>query len=526
MSSANQNLSQLESSGLIRLAQASPELEYLFRHALVQEAAYGSILKKDRKQLHLAVGEALERAYADRADELHGLLAYHYGRAEAWDRTLLHARAAADRAKRLYASAEALAFYDQALNALAHLATGGVDKEPRRENVIHHFDILSERHGVWSLLGQFGRARSDLEEMVTLARHLDDDSRLADTLNGLGNFYLNFGSGDPRAVLEEALAVKRRLGDLAGQADSLNLLSNIYLDQGEFTLGVGAFTEAHRLFETVGDPDGIARCEWAVGAITYEAIGDYESAISRLERALAITRQRGNHALECGSLMMMGAACVRLGDYDSARQHLNASLEIARQIGDRPAESWALLYLSWAERETGQFESGLQLIRRAEAIGRDVGALFQIQYALYSLARLYLTMDNPHPAVAALNELLGVRAQQYVWVSSRIRAQAALGRVYARLGNLDEAAHCAVEALRDMEEREGRGVAEVQAAYFDCYLALRQTDFDKASQALMRAQTAMLTLAGYISDENCRARFLNNVTVNREISAAWSQANE
>ena len=85
MSATNLFLTHLESSGLIRLAQALPELEYLFRHALVQEAAYGSILKKDRKQLHLAVGEALERAYADRADELHGLLAYHYSRAGAGD---------------------------------------------------------------------------------------------------------------------------------------------------------------------------------------------------------------------------------------------------------------------------------------------------------------------------------------------------------------------------------------------------------------------------------------------------------
>jgi predicted ATPase len=50
-------LGRLETSGLIRLAQVEPDLEYLFRHSLVQEAAYHSLLAADQKRLHLAVGD-------------------------------------------------------------------------------------------------------------------------------------------------------------------------------------------------------------------------------------------------------------------------------------------------------------------------------------------------------------------------------------------------------------------------------------------------------------------------------------
>ena len=78
-------LNTLESAGLVRLAAAQPELEYLFRHALVQDAAYGSLLKKDRKQLHLAVGEALEQLYAEQRDERAATLAYHFEKAEVRD---------------------------------------------------------------------------------------------------------------------------------------------------------------------------------------------------------------------------------------------------------------------------------------------------------------------------------------------------------------------------------------------------------------------------------------------------------
>jgi len=65
MPTLTQRLTQLESHGLIRLAATQPELEYLFRHALVQDAAYASLVKADRKQLHLAVGEALESLYPE-----------------------------------------------------------------------------------------------------------------------------------------------------------------------------------------------------------------------------------------------------------------------------------------------------------------------------------------------------------------------------------------------------------------------------------------------------------------------------
>jgi len=81
MAALAQHLSRLESYGLIRLAAVQPELEYLFRHALVQDAAYASILRADRKRIHLAVGEALERLYPARAAELAPTLAQHFSAA-------------------------------------------------------------------------------------------------------------------------------------------------------------------------------------------------------------------------------------------------------------------------------------------------------------------------------------------------------------------------------------------------------------------------------------------------------------
>jgi predicted ATPase len=74
-------LDTLEARGLIRLAAAQPELEYLFRHALLQDTAYESLLKQERRTLHQVVGMALEELYPERVGEMAAVLARHFEQA-------------------------------------------------------------------------------------------------------------------------------------------------------------------------------------------------------------------------------------------------------------------------------------------------------------------------------------------------------------------------------------------------------------------------------------------------------------
>src|SRR5262249_49885931 len=117
-------LAQLESAGLIRLADELPELEYLFRHALVQEVAYESLLKADRRRLHHAVGAALEEIYPDRLEELAPLLAQHFHEAGDSTRALQYFTLAGDGAYRQYANAEAVEHYTHALLIAHHQPVG------------------------------------------------------------------------------------------------------------------------------------------------------------------------------------------------------------------------------------------------------------------------------------------------------------------------------------------------------------------------------------------------------------------
>lgn len=104
----HQCLAELQQAELIREKQRLPELEYIFKHALVQEAAYGSILADSRRGIHRRVAQAIETLFADRLDEFASLLAHHYTCAEDWDKAQEFLFKAGDQAGRMAADTEAL----------------------------------------------------------------------------------------------------------------------------------------------------------------------------------------------------------------------------------------------------------------------------------------------------------------------------------------------------------------------------------------------------------------------------------
>ena len=131
---AELQLDTLESKGLIRLATIDPELEYLFRHALVQDAAYESLLKQERRLLHRQVGEALEQLYPERHAELAALLARHFEQADDPERAIEYLIEAARYANERNAVAEAHDLFGRA-RALLPPAEAGDPAELRRRRL-------------------------------------------------------------------------------------------------------------------------------------------------------------------------------------------------------------------------------------------------------------------------------------------------------------------------------------------------------------------------------------------------------
>ena len=118
---AVRDLDRLTATELIREKQKTPELEYIFKHALVQESTYESILLKKRHELHGKVASAVETLFSDRLEEFSSVLAYHYAKAEQWEKAQEYLFKAGDQAGKIAADAEALTHYHQALETYARV---------------------------------------------------------------------------------------------------------------------------------------------------------------------------------------------------------------------------------------------------------------------------------------------------------------------------------------------------------------------------------------------------------------------
>ncbi|NQT55478.1 MAG: AAA family ATPase, partial [Desulfobacteraceae bacterium] len=156
-------LSYLKEIQLIRERRRMEELEYLFKHALAQEAAYESILVQKRKELHLKVADSILKVFKERLHEFYGMLAYHYSKGEDPDNTEEYMIKAGEEALRSSASSEALNYYQQGLKL--YLKKYGKAANPEKlatfeknialaffnkgqyENAVKHFDSVLELWG-------------------------------------------------------------------------------------------------------------------------------------------------------------------------------------------------------------------------------------------------------------------------------------------------------------------------------------------------------------------------------------------
>lgn len=516
MNNIQERLQTLETSGLIRLTQMEPEIEYLFKHALIQEAAYDSLLKADRRQLHAQVGFILETNYAHRQDELLGIITYHYNQAEQWEKALHYAELAANRFKLNFANEEALAYYQIGLNAAEKIIlSSGVEIKTAVQQKM--FAILSDRQGVWTLMGVFENAKSDLNQMIGIARELGDDARLADALNGLGYFYINTSSQDPQPVLREALEIKRRIGDQAGQADSLNTLGSVLFSTANPSEAMENYLEARQIYESIKSEDGIARSDWSIGLAEYELLGHYEQARIRFENSIAISRKLGMKGLECGGHMTLGANYVRMGEMKKAETALLTAMEIAVQIGDYPSQGWIYLYQGWSLREKKKYQEALVLIEKAIAISAERNIFNLKWYGYYSLSQCQSLTGDLEGSYKNAKYAYEISRDVDVWVSVTCRATALLAEITMMMHQEHEAEKLGLAALQELEKFGVSSVAELAGVYLSCYNALQKSQPERAFQSLQLAYEKIMEQAATLPNEEAKKRFLENVRINRNV---------
>jgi hypothetical protein len=362
------HLNTLESSGLIRLIAAQPELEYLFRHALVQDAAYGSLLKKDRKRLHLAVGEALEQLYPNQRHELAATLAHHFEKAEVREKAIHYFTLAGDRARQAYASAEAIAFFRAAISQIEHVMSQATEQlESWREKLAKLFESLAD---VVELTGQhhiaqnaYGKAlkaqgqlaqpdpvgQARLSRKLGFACSVNRQHTEAQQAWDEGEKMLGSHPSEQDAS-EQAQAWRREWIEIQVER-AWNHYWRFQTDEMERVC-----EKARPVMERYGTPVQRARVLMVICLARFQR----ERALPS-DETMALTQEVLTYALASGDLALIFDAQFNVGffhlyrlEFDQVDEPFRACMEIVERTGDAIRKSRCVTYLMMLARMRGQ----------------------------------------------------------------------------------------------------------------------------------------------------------------------------
>ena len=396
---------------LVAADLVTPGPDHRFRHGLLQEIVYQNILVARRTELHSRVGTALETLGAGSPESLDRLVAlgHHWALGTDKRRGARYLMAAGDWARGMYANADAIQHYRQALDALEHC--GAVETER-----------LVARERMADLLGPTGRRGSALGEYEVVEagyRAAGDAPSRARIHRKMGGLHWDAGAR-ARAVqcFEAGLAL---LGDDREHIEQAHL----YQEMGRLAFRSGdsqravEWAEQARLHaeRLAADPalDAEGRGEAATAAaqshntlgVAFARLGRMKEAVGHIERSVALARENGLLQAACRGLANLSVLYSTL-DPARAIETCTAGLETAKKIGDLGFQSrlYANLAVAYCALTNRCDQQGIGAAHIAIDLDRRLGQLDHLAVPLIVLGQIYQCHGDPDRAIAHYREAL------------------------------------------------------------------------------------------------------------------------
>ncbi len=412
-------LRRLVEAGLVFQRKAPPDAQYLFKHALVQEVAYGTLLRRTRQSLHARIATALEDRFTDRALREPEVLARHFSEAQQPDRALGYWLEAGRRAAERSANLEAIGHLTRALETLQRLP-----ESPERDRQ----ELMLQTAIGTPLIAVHGYAGSETGVAFNRARilsgRLKDASALFATLSGEWAFHFVRGAHQMmQEVAEEARRTAKEMND-----ETLDLVA--YRCGGLNALYFGEFKKARDAFETIlqvydpgrhrpppvhyiHDPKFYAL---AYLPVVCWILGYPDQARNWQVAALEYTSGLVQAVLATHVRIWGGAGLAELlFDVPEVRIYADAIIDLADQHNLVYFRMGGQILKGWAMARAG--EPGIELMRRNATERSSTGATWwQIRY-LCMLAETYLQHGRAEEGLVAVAEAteLMTRTNEHLW---------------------------------------------------------------------------------------------------------------
>ena len=356
-------LDQLIQSGLVLHSGATAKEVYRFKHALIRDAAYESLLRERRKELHARVAEALEVQFAENARQEAPALAMHYSQARLPDKAVPYHIMSGDVAAGRNAFVEARAHFEDALQLAKSL--------PRSEPAVRlQIRATLKRARVASGREHFESDLADLEIARELAESIEHQPRLSQVLYWIGRTHYVLGQhGQVAEFVQRAFEIGEALGDPKLTAAPLNLIG-----RSQF------FT-------------------------------DPKAAAETLARSVEEMHGLGDQVEEAGALGMLSVSYMLIGQFKNAIAAANRSVALAEQIEHLPTLSAAKYYRGDIFGWTGDMKRCVEDFEHSQKLAEESGDLFRVYLILGERGFPHILDGNWQEANADLTKCVELAAQ-------------------------------------------------------------------------------------------------------------------
>ena len=492
-----EHLQFLTSAGLLSVYHDEPDVEYSFESGLLYESAYSSLVRQDRRNLHLAVGEALEDLYPERQLELAPILAEHFHHAGDDRRALLYFTMAGNLAMQMYANAEAVRHFSSALALAKRLFRRGDEYEV--EGPVKTLGDLYRKRGQalwWS--GRYNQALDNYREMEKVARDRGDKDMELACLMDLANLYSSpnpqFDSAQGETLALQAQQLARSLNNPEAEARILwvLLMNGFFSNQPKKATEYGEqsieLARKHQLSEqlalTLND----------MAKYVYTPQLKFEVALAALSEAKTIWRQLDSKPRISDTLLSEAIVYHNLGQFDHASSLVEEGTQIAKSIGSlwHMAFGWVVqgdIYL-----ELGEYELALRILDDAYRTSEDSGFIAGQTIAFGLLSVLYGRM-GALPQALAYGHYAVKTAESAVpfWLP---QALGSLALLYINLGDLDQA-----QAVID---RAHTSHQEHLLGFYSNYIPMAECELFMARQEYSRLLSLTDEILTYPESMNAR----------------------
>ena len=416
-------LDQLIESGLVQQRGLPPAASYSFKHALMQDAAYGALLRSRRQVLHARIAEAYEQRFRDIIETRPELMAHHLAQAGFAERSIGFWLKAARIAIARGGAAEAVAQLHRGLALLGGVL--GIDNRRRQELELQ----IALGNALTAATGYTG---TETDAAFRRARELCLE--VGDTVQLVrvtwGQFTGHFAGGRQRpalAVARELLALSERLDDRGGRQMG-------HASVAVSLLHLASFAEARTHFERALAMDAASEREWThlygqsgrVTALAYMSLGllplGFLVAARRIAGQSVKEARRLRHPTSlCFAHSIACRVCYLLRDRDALARHSAMVVRLAEEHGLGLWRALGCIYSGWSRAEGGAPGEGMAMIRDGIASYRAAGAALSLPLFLGSLASLEGATGNQRKALELLGEAqaAGTVGNEH-WMSAEI----------------------------------------------------------------------------------------------------------